>query len=146
MPLVVAWQNQYDPEIIAAAAEAGVPADLLKRILLVESQMWPLWGIRPAGEIGIAQLTPNAADRYLSATQPEWYALAEWQRVDARQALINELTCHNCTLAEAAYKERLNVRVYAHILRAYAIAGGTWEQALVLWNGEPYARLVLSGL
>lgn len=130
------WQNQYDGEIYAAALAEGVPADLLKRIIATESQFWPLWENRPAGEIGLAQITPAALDTYLRYYQPGYDALPMARRADAVYIASNALRCENCSLAQAVQKERENIPVYARILRAHRCASPDWRAALVLWNGE----------
>jgi hypothetical protein len=146
LPDVIAWQNQYDVEILTAAERHSVPAPVLKAVLLLESQMWPLWDKRPAGEVGIAQITLAAADRYHAHYTPGWWQLTESQRAAQRAAILAQVTCHHCTLADAAHAERANIALYAAILRAYGCAAGDWHAALVLWNGEPYAKLVLDSV
>jgi len=61
---VIEWQNSFDEEILAAANETGVPAQLLKNIFSRESQFWP--GIYSTyKEAGFGQLTENGADTVL---------------------------------------------------------------------------------
>lgn len=35
------WQDRFDPQIVAAARQTGVPAQLIKNIFAQESQFWP---------------------------------------------------------------------------------------------------------
>jgi hypothetical protein len=61
---VVAWQNQFDEEIIQVAVDTGVPAQLLKNVFSRESQFWP--GIyQNYKEAGLGQLTEKGADTVL---------------------------------------------------------------------------------
>jgi hypothetical protein len=137
------WQNQFDGEIYAAARSEGVPAKLLKDVIAVESQFWPLWENRPAGEIGLAQITPAALDTYLRYYQPGYDALPLARRADALYQTANALRCENCSLEQAVQKERENIPLYARILRAHRCASTDWRAALVLWNGEEYAKKVM---
>lgn len=64
MPEVIVWQNQFDGEIMAAATEAKVPAQLLKNLFAQESQFWP--GVfKEPQEFGLGQITDNGADTLL---------------------------------------------------------------------------------
>ena len=61
---VIAWQNQFDEEILQVARDTGVPAQLLKNVFSRESQFWP--GIyQNYKEAGLGQLTENGADTIL---------------------------------------------------------------------------------
>ncbi len=61
---VVAWQNQFDQEIVQVARDTGIPAQLLKNIFSRESQFWP--GIyQNYQEAGLGQLTEKGADTVL---------------------------------------------------------------------------------
>jgi len=71
---VLEYQNRIDGQINQAAAEQGIPGQLLKRLIAIESQFWPShhinWGA--AGETGLGQLTHNGADTLLM-WDPELY-------------------------------------------------------------------------
>ncbi len=70
-PKVMEWQNRFDAEILSAALETGVPAQLLKNVFSRESQLWP--GIyRTYAEAGLGQLTENGADAVL-LWNPDFY-------------------------------------------------------------------------
>jgi len=61
---VVSWQNQFNQDIIQAAKDTGVPAQLLKNVFSRESQFWP--GIYTSyNEAGLGQLTEKGADTVL---------------------------------------------------------------------------------
>lgn len=61
---VISWQNQFDADILQAAKDTGVPAQLLKNVFARESQFWP--GIYQSyKEVGLGQLTEKGADTVL---------------------------------------------------------------------------------
>jgi len=59
------WQNQYNDAIYSYANTNNIPANLMKRLILRESQFWP--GVYPgnSNEVGLAQITENGADTLL---------------------------------------------------------------------------------
>ena len=64
MPEVIVWQNQFDDQIMLAANEVKVPAQLLKNVFAQESQFWP--GVfKEPQEFGLGQITDNGADALL---------------------------------------------------------------------------------
>lgn len=144
-PLTDTWQNQFDAEIYAAALAEGVPARLLKQILRTESQFWPLWDERPAGEVGLAQITAAGADQYLRWYAPAYGRASHETQQQLQAELMNSLRCHGCNLEQATAKERENILIYARLLRAYRLSADDWYGALILWNGEPYAQKVSHG-
>lgn len=64
-PVVDEAQNQYNARITAAAAAQGIPGQLLKSLIMAESQFWD--GPNPwvKDEAGIGHLTHNGADTLL---------------------------------------------------------------------------------
>jgi hypothetical protein len=63
-PMVTLWQNQFDPLILDAAEQLGLPAQLMKNLFAQESQFWP--GVfRVAREYGFGQITDMGADTVL---------------------------------------------------------------------------------
>lgn len=61
---VIAWQNQFDEEILSVALETGIPAQLLKNVFSRESQFWP--GMyENYKEAGLGQLTDLGAETVL---------------------------------------------------------------------------------
>ena len=59
------WQNRYNPAILSASGQQGVPPKVLKAMIAVESQFWPgaSW---EKGEIGLGQMTAFGADLLLT--------------------------------------------------------------------------------
>jgi len=64
MPIVQAWQNQFDEAILHSAREAQLPATLMKDVVAQESQFWPA-SIVERGEYGLGHLTEHGADNTL---------------------------------------------------------------------------------
>lgn len=53
---VVSWQNQFNPEILQAAQENQIPAQLIKRLFAQETQFWPPTDLAPRA-YGIGNVT-----------------------------------------------------------------------------------------
>jgi hypothetical protein len=142
---VIAWQNKFDDDIYAAAIAENVPARLLKRILKYESQFWPSWGRKPAGETGMAQVTTNAADQYLRWYDPVYPGADGVTREKLQSEFMASMRCELCSMQMAIDKERENIYIYARILRAYRLSADDWTGALKLWNGEEYQNKLEKG-
>lgn len=63
--VVTDWQNNYDPYIIQAAQKVGIPSELLKRVFIQESQLWPENMEGDFREFGLGHLTEWGADTTL---------------------------------------------------------------------------------
>lgn len=63
--VVTDWQNNYDPHIIRAAQKVGIPSELLKRVFIQESQLWPENVEGDFKEFGLGHLTEWGADTTL---------------------------------------------------------------------------------
>ena len=107
-PEVVNYQNRLDWEINQVAAEVGIPGQLLKNLIGIESQFWDdqhiNWGA--AGEAGLGQLTHNGADTLLlwdlelyQAVCLPWFGpecsfsysrLDDWQRSVLQNEIMTE--------------------------------------------------------
>ena len=71
LPQVVDWQNRFDEQLLAVAAETGVPAQLMKNMIAQESQFWPGM-FRVPYEFGLGQITDNGAEALL-LWNPDFY-------------------------------------------------------------------------
>jgi hypothetical protein len=149
------WQNSFDNEIQAAAREAGVPGQLLKRMIGIESQFWPLW-TGDKGEVGWMQVTPDGADTALR-NDPDLFQrycrLAIWslyctgydqitdnQRYLIRSKLLADLIV-NGPPVQAAEMAAGDLWTYAHVLRGFACMAKSiypeldpWRSAAVVYN------------
>jgi len=150
------WQNRFDEQIRGAADAAGVPARLLKSMIAVESQFWPLW-TGDAGEAGWLQVTWAGADIALRHNEHLfWYycqqalhapecqrgydLLAGWQKTQVQAALVADLTVTGTPL-QAAEAAASDLWTSAQILRGFACwgralqpDGDAWSVAAVLYN------------
>ena len=135
-PKIMQWQNQFDPEILQAAQDTGVPAMLIKAIFAKESQFWP-GVITDVKEAGLGQMTENGADTVL-LWNPDFFAQfcplvldksvcalgfnslsADHQRM-IRGALVSKVnaTCSDCTMGIDLTQADFSVRVFAESMRA----------------------------
>jgi hypothetical protein len=158
MAMVIEWQNQWDAEIYRAAVVYAVPARLLKAMIGVESQFWPLY-VGAAGEMGILQVTEHGADvllRYDPELSKTYVGQTEAAQYWSRLHLRNQFNCVGCSLALASERTRSLIPLYARLLAAYrcravslnAALSGThaWRQAVMDYNGsEEYLTKVEMG-
>lgn len=128
---VVAWQNQFDTEIIQVAQDTGVPAQLLKNVFSRESQFWP--GIyQNYKEAGLGQLTEKGADTVL-LWNPSFFEqfcplvlhqsrcdlafgnLSEGEQAMLRGALVRKVNaaCPDCPAGIDLTQAQFSVRVFA---------------------------------
>ena len=149
------WQNRYDDKLRGAADSAGIPASLLKGMLSVESQFWPLW-TGTTGEVGWLQVTWGGADTALRY-DPELYAAycprALWSGCEngyegldphsqdlIKGVLMSDLVVTG-TPYQASDQAADDLWIYAHVLRAYACMAtvlypdlDTWRSAAIIYN------------
>jgi hypothetical protein len=149
------WQNRFNNEILSSADAAGVPAGLLKGMISVESQFWPLW-TGDKGEVGWIQVTPDGADTALR-NDPELFQhycqLSIWkylctgydtvtdnQRYLIRSQLLADLIVTGPPV-QAVEMAAEDLWTYAHIVRAYACMAkelypdlNVWQTAAVIYN------------
>ena len=157
------WQNKWDAVIFNTAVTAAVPARLLKSMISVESQYWPLWEPSDAGEVGMLQITDSGADialRY-SPKQHEKYCsqaidpsrcdlgyqvLSSDEQQRIRDVYRRDLMCQLCTLEEAARKVTDSMQIYADTLAAFRCYAGEvphdpaadiWDVTVALFNAGP---------
>ncbi|PKO09029.1 MAG: hypothetical protein CVU40_12535 [Chloroflexi bacterium HGW-Chloroflexi-2] len=133
---VVEWQNIFNDEILAAANESGVPAQLLKNVFSRESQFWP--GIYSNyREAGLGQMTDNGADTVL-LWNPSFFhqfcpLVLSQERCDLgfgniskdeqammRGALVTKVnsTCPDCPVGIDLSQANFSVRIFAEGLKA----------------------------
>ncbi len=128
---VVAWQNLFNEEIMSAAEESGVPAQLLKNVFSRESQLWP--GIYNSyKEAGFGQLTDNGADTVLLWNPTFFHQfcplvlgqtrcdlgfgnISEDEQAMLRGALVTKVnsTCPDCPEGIDLSQANFSVRIFA---------------------------------
>lgn len=146
---VIHWQNQFNAAILEAAVEWRVPARLLKRMMMIESQFWIFHERGEAGEIGIMQITDNGLDtllRWDRAIDPDYLKRTEEQRAWSRNITRQLLTCPNCSLQEAINHTKQITPFFARLLAAFHCRAVTlnptltgadeWRQTVVDYNGS----------
>lgn len=136
-PMVNAWQDRFDAQILAAAHKTGIPAVLLKRVFAQESQFWP-GTLGEAQEFGLGRITDEGADTTLLWNKPffdefcplvleasscVWgYAqLNETHRAMLRGALLlrTKSECSTCDLGVDLSRANSSVEVFAQALLAH---------------------------
>jgi len=130
----IAWQNQFDDEILQIAIDTGVPGKLLKNLFIRESQLWP--GIfLGAEEVGLGQLTEEGADAAL-LWNPDFYSefcpmiysrttcrkgygnLEEEQQAVLRGALVRaaDVSCEECPLRVNLDEVEFSIKIFAETM------------------------------
>lgn len=145
---VIRWQNQYNAEIFSAGITYAVPAHLLKRMMMIESQFWPWWNA-PAGEIGVMQVTDNGLDtlfRFDRQMDPFYFERDEQQKLWSRSTVRDLLYCHGCSLEKTIAHIKTTIPIYARMLAAFEcravtlnpslVGNDQWRQAVVDYNGS----------
>ena len=135
-PEIIRWQNYFDSEILNAANQTGVPAQLMKNVFSRESQFWP--GMyRNYREAGLGQLTENGADTVLvwnesfyqqfcplvisqSACDLGFLALPADQQNMLRGALVHKVnsSCPDCPVGIDLSQAEFSVRIFAESIIA----------------------------
>ena len=146
---VILWQNQFNTEIYAAAIKYNVPAMLLKRMIMTESQFWPFYEREDAGELGLMQVTDNGLDtllRFDTLIDPDYLNRDDLGKLWSRGVTRNSLICINCTMEEAIAKIKSSMDLYARLLAAFHCRAVTinpllvgdlaWRQSVVDYNGS----------
>lgn len=130
----IAWQNQFDDEILQVATDTGIPGKLLKNLFIRESQLWP--GIfLGAEEVGLGQLTEEGADAAL-LWNPEFFSefcpmvyskttcsqgygnLEEEQQAVLRGALVRvaDVSCEDCPLRVNLDEVDFSIKIFAETM------------------------------
>lgn len=135
-PVVQYWQNQFDPEIFQSAQVAGIPAVLLKRIFIQESQLWPETnqinketGIGQATELGLDALFFYDPEFYKSfcpqmlskkACEVNYYRQSQENKELLRGALTYQLNanCDDCQLGVDVQKTKDSIPIFADLIVA----------------------------
>lgn len=134
---VNAWQDRFDPQIIAAAKTIGIPGQLLKNLFAQESQFWPGSYHLSPDERGLGQLTPEGADTLLLWDQsvfaevcpqvlhPETCAQGYPVLIEEYQTLVQgavmqrvDADCAGCFMGIDLSKAGLSVEIFAKALKA----------------------------
>ena len=130
-PMLVEWQNRFDPQIMQVAQEVGVPARLLKNVFARESQIWP--GLFTTyEEAGLGQLTSNGADTVLLWNESffrqfcplvldqkyctgSYWQLGKFEQAMLRGALVQKVdaSCPDCPAGIDLTQADYSVRVFA---------------------------------
>ena len=132
---VTIWQNRFDEAIYQAALAEGVPARLLKKLLMEETQFWTLPAPGADGEIGPYQVTDAGLDTLLRYTVREYAGMTPEAAFYARAEVRDRLTCHACNIGDADRKLRENLVIYARLLASYRCqTGAGWPEAAAAWN------------
>ncbi len=135
-PVLIEWQNRYDPEIVQVAQNTGVPPRLLKQLFAIESQFWP--GTYGNGyEIGLGQLNQSGADTLLLYNPPFFQRLCNTvlhpnrcemgytnltneERRMLRGFLVQQVnaTCRDCPGGVDVTRAKESVSTFAEVIRA----------------------------
>ena len=165
---VITWQNQFDPDILFSARSTQLPPKIVKAVIAVESQFWPVadWNL---GEIGLGQMTGYGADLVL-AWRPAYYqnicrqafggkgCAVPYQSLDLstqyllRGMVLKEIdaTCSNCPGGMDIEKGKQAVLVLAETLKASCLQSariiylGTGKIPSQILSYEDFWRLVLA--
>lgn len=152
---VIAWQNRFNDDIFKAATTTRVPARLIKRIIKIESQYWPIWQ-DTSGESGMLQVSKNGVDvllRYDPDLDPEYPRRPADSQYWKRLEVLQVLACAGCGVLDAVQHMHVTIPIYARLLAAYrcraveinpALSGAeAWRQAVIDYNGDQgYLRKV----
>jgi hypothetical protein len=141
---VIDWQNQFDIAIYNAALTHNIPARLLKRIILVESQFWIFYSAGKDGEIGVMQVTDNGLDtllRFDPWLDPTYASKSDDARAWSRAAVRPYFETENVQTIQN------NMTYYARLLAAFhcrtltvnpALTGAdAWRTTVINYNGAP---------
>jgi hypothetical protein len=151
---MIEWQNSFDGQLYEAAQQTNVPPRLLKAVMGLESQFWPLW-VPPADERGLIQLTEAGADIALRYS-PEIYAeICPLATADCsgpydtrsgdvqlmiRAVLLGHITHSDTFPILALEASRKDVLTYSRVLSAYycytaeLISNPSWETVMFVYH------------
>ncbi len=132
---VVEWQNRFDPVILAAARDVGIPAKILKSLIEQESQFWPGNVRSEYFEYGLGQITEQGTDVGLRWDQSLYGAVCDGllykcdgfyaSQSDFSQATLRgglmrwfDATCPTCEYGVDIAKAERSIKPLAQIIRA----------------------------
>lgn len=150
------WQNRWDPIILKVSRQTNVPPMILKSIIGIESQYWPLWS--GSQEVGLIQLTDRGADTVMRWNETLFnefcpraiffskciygYSVLS----DQDQAMVRDLFRASLVLTgsplQAADKISGDLQIYAEILVSYYEASAeavapiapSWDYAIAAYH------------
>jgi hypothetical protein len=148
---VIAWQNALNDKLWEAGLTHSVPPMVMKRILLQESQLWPL-AVGRDGERGMMQLTDAGADLVLRSSRDIYFTycdrsiypsrcathtydtLTDAERSALRAALLASLDTGQMlpVIAIHAFDANLFAQMLAGVY--CAIPSPTWDRVIAAWN------------
>jgi hypothetical protein len=132
---MINWQNQYDPAIWVAAKDVGVPPRVIKTLIELETQFWPVNTQYLLLEYGLAQINELGADVILrwddtmysevckellfDCTTP-YINLPGWQQALLRGGLMQMINadCPSCVNGVDPLKTSQSINIIAHTLQA----------------------------
>ena len=165
---VTTWQNQFDPDILFSARSTQLPPKIIKAVIAVESQFWPMadW---ISGEVGLGQMTGYGADLVLAWRSTYYQSICRqafgefgctkpYQSLDLstqyrlRGMVLKEIdaTCSNCPGGMDIEKGKQAVLVLAETLKASCLQSAriiyleTGKIPSQLMSYEDFWRLVLA--
>ena len=137
------WQNRFDEQIMNAAMEHNIPAQLLKNLFAQESQFWPGSYFLSPEERGIGQLTPEGADVVLlwkegifeqycpRVMHPDtckngYVALSEYEKAMVQGAVMQavDADCNECPLGVDLEVANESIELFAQVLIANCLQTG----------------------
>lgn len=146
---VLAWQNQFNASIYEASITYSVPARLLKRMMMMESQFWLFYDNGLDGEFGLMQITDNGLDtlhRFDFGLDPDYLSRDETEKSWSRNVTRQLLLCDFCSLQEAIDHTKNIMPYYARLLASFHCRAVTinpslvgidgWRQTVVDYNGS----------
>lgn len=134
-PVMVQWQNQFDPVIWSVSRELGIPAKMIKSVIEQESQFWPgnaraiflEFGLSQVNELGIDVLFRwDKGLKDLICPGLLFDCNTSYQRLDAlsqatlRGGLLSSINaeCPSCKYGIDMEKADFSVRTMGYFLRA----------------------------
>lgn len=155
---VLAWQNQFNSDIIGASKETGVPPMLIKNIFAWETQFWPQTIYVNTFEYGLGHITEAGADSALRWNKPFYLQICrdsfsddtckptyDVQDPGVRAALMGavikkvETNCPTCAFGMDLAKARSSVYIFANTILSNA---NLVEMTVRTISGKPAIQTV----